>query len=235
MQAANYATNMVLIPGHIRTLGFGKDSITLSVSLFGAAEIVARAFFGWFADLNVLSRIHIFMMCSLVSGVIAFIIPHLPYLTALLTYSVLVGIFCGSFGSLMGVLMVDAVGLENYSPAFGLLALGCGFSFCLNQPIVGWLEDVTGSWDMSFRYAGILGLLAFLLLLIEPFMERIWCIDYTGIAKHPADVVLKTEINCEEIGLTSGEPTTGTMQNRHPLDDDSFIIKKKEILTENYN
>jgi hypothetical protein len=58
------------------------------------------------------------MICSFVSGCVPFVLPYLPYLPVVLTYSVLVGTFSGSFGSLMGVIIVDVVGLENYSPAF---------------------------------------------------------------------------------------------------------------------
>lgn len=28
---------------------------------------------------------------------------------------------------------------------------------------------------MSFRFVGLVGVLAFLLLLIEPYIERVWC------------------------------------------------------------
>ena len=34
---------------------------------------------------------------------------------------------------------------------------------------------------MSFRFVGLLGVLAFLLLLIEPIIERVWCFRYTTI------------------------------------------------------
>lgn len=47
--------------------------------------------------------------------------------------------------------------------------------------LTGWLEDVTDSWGMSFRFVGLLGVLAFLLLLIEPLIERVWCFRYTTI------------------------------------------------------
>ena len=150
LQAANYAANMVVIPGQIRTLGFGKDNITLSVSLVGASEIIARAFLGWFADLNIITRVHIFMICSFVSGCVPFVLPYLPYLPVVLTYSVLVGTFSGSFGSLMGVITVDAVGLENYSPAFGLTSLGCGVAFFLSQPIAGKYNFRVALLSLSF-------------------------------------------------------------------------------------
>ena len=40
---------------------------------------------------------------------------------------------------------------------------------------------MTGSWGMSFRFVGLLGVLAFLLLLIQPIIERVWCFRYTTI------------------------------------------------------
>jgi hypothetical protein len=53
---------------------------------------------------------------------------------------------------------------------------------------------VTGSWGMSFRFVGLLGVLAFLLLLIEPVIERVWCFRYTTINdKTKMNVNIKVE------------------------------------------
>lgn len=136
-QVGNYAGIIVALPGQVRSLKLGKDTIVLSVSLLGAAEMVSRAFLGWFGDLNILKRSTLFMICAFVSAVIAFVIPFLPYKSALLVYSVLVGTFSGSFWSLMGVLIVDCVGLDNFSPAFGLLSMFCAIAICISQPITG--------------------------------------------------------------------------------------------------
>lgn len=137
LQTANFSANLVAIPGQVHSLDLGKQTITIAVSLVGASEIVSRAFLGWFADLNIISRPKIFMVCSGVSTVIGFVIPHLPYKEAVLVYSVLVGAFSGSFWSLMGVLMVDTVGLANFSPAFGLLSVTCACAIFLSQPSAG--------------------------------------------------------------------------------------------------
>jgi hypothetical protein len=53
---------------------------------------------------------------------------------------------------------------------------------------------MTGSWGMSFRFVGLLGVLAFLLLLIEPVIERVWCFRYTTINdKTKRNVNIKVE------------------------------------------
>ncbi|XP_076112625.1 monocarboxylate transporter 14-like isoform X1 [Mytilus galloprovincialis] len=193
-QTANFSGNLVALPGHIQSLGLGKQTIALSVSLLGGSEIVARAFLGWFADLNIISRTHLFMVCSFVSTVIAFCIPHLPYKEAVLCYAVLMGVFSGSFWSLMGVLMVDCVGLDNFSPAFGLLSMASAFSIFISQPIIGWLKDATGSWNMSFRFTGLLSALSFLFCLTGPMIERCWCCH-----KQTGTIIIEDTIQVEEV------------------------------------
>ncbi|XP_063441020.1 monocarboxylate transporter 12-like isoform X1 [Mytilus trossulus] len=177
LQVANFASNELILPGQTRALGFGKESITVAVSLVRASEIFARAFLGWFADLNIVKRVHLFMMCSFVSGLTPFFMPFLPYLPAIYTYAVIVGSFSGSFWSLMGVLIIDCIGIKNYSPAFGLMSLINATAFCISQPFSGWLDDTTGSWSASYYFTGVLSILSFLSCLMVPLVERIWCFN----------------------------------------------------------
>ena len=45
-----YGNNLILIPSHVMALGFEKTKAVLCVSIMGGCEVVARIFFGWFAD-----------------------------------------------------------------------------------------------------------------------------------------------------------------------------------------
>lgn len=136
-QTGNYAGNLVVLPGQIRSLQLGKDVIVLCISMVGATEMLSRAFLGWFADLNIIKRTNLFMICGFFSAVISFCMPHLPYKSALIVYAVLMGTFSGSIWSLMGVLIVDCVGLEHFSPAFGLVLMICGLAIFIAQPASG--------------------------------------------------------------------------------------------------
>ncbi|CAG2256158.1 unnamed protein product [Mytilus edulis] len=157
LQAANTTSNKVILPGYIRGLGFGIETITLAVSLFGASELVGRILLGWFADKNVVSRITIFMICSFICAITAFCMPYLPYKPAVIAYAVVIGAFSGSIWGLNQVIIIDCVGLKHLSPAFGLL------------------EDATGSWTSSFYFVGILSALAVVLCLLERPISHIWC------------------------------------------------------------
>ncbi|CAG2186576.1 SLC16A12 [Mytilus edulis] len=166
-QLANFGGNLVALPGQVRSLQLGKETIALSVSLVGASEIVCRIFLGWVGDLNIMKRTTILMICSLGSCVSAICIPFVLCQESLFVYAVLVALFSGSAWSLVGVIVIDCVGLKDFSPGFGLVYMGVAISTLLTQPLAGWLEDITGNWDMSFRFNGFLSGAAFLLCLLE--------------------------------------------------------------------
>jgi predicted MFS family arabinose efflux permease len=96
LQMGNSVSNKGILPGQIRTLGLDKETIALSVSLIGASEIIGRVKIGLIADSNIISRMHIFMICSTICAVPAFCMPYLPYRNALLAYSMVIGGFSGS-------------------------------------------------------------------------------------------------------------------------------------------
>lgn len=93
LQMGNSVSNKVILPGQIRTLGLDKETIALSVSLIGASEIIGRVMIGLIADSNIISRMHIFMICSTICAVPAFCMPYLPYRNVLLAYSMVIGGF----------------------------------------------------------------------------------------------------------------------------------------------
>lgn len=136
-QTCNFNGNLVAMPGQAYSLGLGKTEIALAVSIFGAVEIIARTFLGWFSDLKILKRTTILMLSSLFSSLIAFVLPLVLNVDSLLVYAGLMGAFSGTVASLMGIIIFDCVGIQDFSPGFGLLALTLGLTVFIAQPPVG--------------------------------------------------------------------------------------------------
>lgn len=132
-----YSGNFTMIPAHVQSLGYDKDKVVIAMSVLGVSELVARVSIGWLADRKLFPLKYIFITSMLVSGVAAICLPFFSNFVVLVVYSAIVGIFPGSFWSLISVLIIESVGLEKLSPGFGLvsvaLAIGAGFS----QPVVG--------------------------------------------------------------------------------------------------
>ena len=132
-----HACNSILIPAHIKTLGYSNTYVTIGVSITGGAELIARIVIGWFADLNIVKKIYIFVICTFVGGIIALISPLFDSFTFMAVYAGFAGAFPASFLALIFVLAIERVGIDNYQPAFAFIALSMALSRTVSLPICG--------------------------------------------------------------------------------------------------
>lgn len=69
-------------------------------------------------------------------------------------------LFAACFASLRSILVVDLLGLEKLTNAFGLLLLFQGIAAVLGTPMAGAFMEATASYDASFYLSGSLILLS---------------------------------------------------------------------------
>lgn len=132
-----YGNNLILIPSHVRSLGYDNVKVAMSVSIMGGCEVVARIGFGWFADKNIISRKTIFIINMTVAAIFAVITPFFKNFIYMAIYSAIIGIFPGSFWSLISVLLIEVVGMKDFTSAFGLLSCCLALGSVVSQPIIG--------------------------------------------------------------------------------------------------
>lgn len=65
-------------------------------------------------------------------------------------------VFTACFASLRPVIVVELLGLEKLTNAFGLLLLFQGVAACVGAPLAGAFMDATGTYDASFYLSGSL-------------------------------------------------------------------------------
>ncbi|XP_011171219.1 monocarboxylate transporter 3 isoform X2 [Solenopsis invicta] len=75
-------------------------------------------------------------------------------------YAASFGLSISVFASLRSILVVDLLGLEKLTNAFGLLLLFQGVAATVGAPLAGAFMDATGSYDASFYLSGSLMLLS---------------------------------------------------------------------------
>ncbi|XP_029177419.1 monocarboxylate transporter 7 isoform X4 [Nylanderia fulva] len=75
-------------------------------------------------------------------------------------YAASFGLSISVFASLRSILVVDLLGLEKLTNAFGLLLLFQGVAATVGAPLAGAFMDATGSYDASFYLSGSLILLS---------------------------------------------------------------------------
>lgn len=91
---------------------------------------------------------------------------------SLVLYAVVIGISEGIFITLGSVVMVDLFGVEQISSAFGINSLFNGVGALFGPIMVGYLKDVSGSYDIGYYAAGGAVMLNSLLYLCIPFIKR---------------------------------------------------------------
>ncbi|XP_060593162.1 monocarboxylate transporter 12-like [Ruditapes philippinarum] len=147
MNGYGNTSNLIMIPAYIKDVGYDTTHAVYGVTKMGGCEVVARIAFGLIADRNIMKRKHIFFFLSmLIAPVFSFIAPFFDIFVFLGVYAGVIGTFPGSFWSLVSVLIIDVVGMEDFAPAFGLVMLCLAFGVVISQPAVG-----TYSYNMSLR------------------------------------------------------------------------------------
>ena len=106
------------------------------------------------------------------SGVSVFIIP---FCTSYALYVVAVSMFgfFTSFVILETIVLVEILGLENLTSAFGLILSFQGLASMIGTPIAGAVYDIAGNYDTSFYIASASFVLASILGLVAQFLQRV--------------------------------------------------------------
>lgn len=87
-------------------------------------------------------------------------------------YSIVFGFTIGAYVGLTSVILVDLLGLEKLTNAFGLLLLFQGIASLVGPPLAGLLFDLTQSYVPAFLMAGIMITLSGVVLFAIPPLQR---------------------------------------------------------------
>lgn len=87
-------------------------------------------------------------------------------------YAAVFGFTIGAYVGLTSVILVDLLGLEKLTNAFGLLLLFQGIASLLGPPFAGTLFDLTASYAPGFILAGVTIAASGVVLFAIPPMQR---------------------------------------------------------------
>lgn len=90
----------------------------------------------------------------------------------LAVYAVVFGFTIGAYVGLTSVILVDLLGLDSLTNAFGILLLFQGIASFVGPPIVGLLYDVWISYTPGFIFAGSMIAISGLMLYPIPALQR---------------------------------------------------------------
>lgn len=136
--------------------GIDRSKAVWLISTIGIANTIGRVLSGMFSSLpkvNVILVNNIALTIGGISTILSGVSMSEEYQ---FTYAVVFGLSMSCFVSLRPIMVVELVGLDRLTNAFGLILLFQGVAACVGSPMAGEFFNATGSYTASFYLSGSL-------------------------------------------------------------------------------
>ncbi|XP_033325059.1 monocarboxylate transporter 5 [Megalopta genalis] len=152
--------------------GITKKDASYLLAIIGIANTMGRIVLGYISDKPWVNRLLIYNLCLTICGLATILSTECTSFVTFAIYTSIFGFTSGAYVGLTSVLLIDLLGLERLTNAFGLLLLFQGFASLLGPPIAGCLYDVLKSYDPGFYTAGAMITISGLILFFIPLIQK---------------------------------------------------------------
>ncbi|KAM7349311.1 monocarboxylate transporter 1 [Cochliomyia hominivorax] len=162
----------VYIVAQAKHLELTSEQSSYLIAIIGVANTIGRIILGYISDKPWVNRLWIYNICLTVCGIATAMCPLCQEFYSLAFYCSVFGFTIGAYVGLTSVILVDLLGLDKLTNAFGILLLFQGIASLIGPPIGGWLYDITLSYDPAFILAGVMIALSGLVMFAVPPIQR---------------------------------------------------------------
>lgn len=152
--------------------GIENNSASFLLSIIGITNTVGRVACGYVADFPQVDSLLLNNICLIISTVAVAATPFCHTYTAYIIMSIFFGIAISGYISLTSIILVDLLGLEKLTNAFGLLILFRGAAAIIGSPLAGAVYDATQSYSIPFFMAGFFFFASTVTSFMAPAMKR---------------------------------------------------------------
>ncbi|KAG7208520.1 hypothetical protein KM043_014739 [Ampulex compressa] len=152
--------------------GINKTTASYLLAVIGVANTLGRIVLGYISDKPYINRLLIYNLCLTICGISTMLSVLCDSFGTFAFYCTVYGFTAGAYVGLTSVILVDLLGLNRLTNAFGLLLLFQGFASLLGPPVAGWLYDSLISYDPGFYVAGTMIAISGLMLFFIPTIQR---------------------------------------------------------------
>lgn len=155
-----FYTPFMYVPDRAIKANIDASKAMLLVSVIGIGNTIGRIVCGLASSLPGVNALVVNNMFISVGGLVTIFSGVSLTEGYQFFYAASFGLSISVFASLRSILVVDLLGLEKLTNAFGLLLLFQGVAATVGAPLAGAFMDATGSYDASFYLSGSLILLS---------------------------------------------------------------------------
>ncbi|XP_075164155.1 monocarboxylate transporter 14 isoform X2 [Haematobia irritans] len=152
--------------------GIDPDSASFLIAIIGITNTVGRIICGYVADFPQVNSLFLNNMCLVVCTISVILTPLCASYGSYVTMSIFFGLAVSGYISLTSIILVDLLGLDKLTNAFGLLILFRGFAAIIGSPLAGAVYDATQTYDLPFFMAGGLFAVSTVTSFLAPCLKR---------------------------------------------------------------
>jgi len=152
--------------------GIEPDTASFLLSIIGITNTVGRIISGWLSDFPSVDSLLVTNICIFVSGISLFCVPFCFNYATFCVAAGVFGLFSSAFIALTSIVLVDLLGIQQLTNAFGLLCLLRGVAAIAGPPLAGSLYEAFKSYDVPFWLAGVFLFISSAISFMVPLVRR---------------------------------------------------------------
>ncbi|XP_038213881.1 monocarboxylate transporter 3 isoform X3 [Zerene cesonia] len=170
-----------------------ESKASFLLSIIGITNTFGRIMCGWVADFPWVDSLLLNNICLVIATISVAVIPFCTTYAAYVVVAIAFGLAISGYISLTSIILVDLLGLDKLTNAFGLLILFRGAAAMVGSPLAGAVYDATRNYDASFFMAAAFFLASTLTSFAAPMFRR-----KQEEAPQPLDVLTPIDEDLEE-------------------------------------
>jgi MFS family permease len=159
------------LPSHLKFISI-DDPSSIHISLIGISTVVGQVVIGFLSDKFKDHHWLIFSICLMSAGVVTCLVPLLNSIALIYCYSIVFGFASSVNYLLQSSLVIASLGLDDLTVAFGCLQMSQGFTTLIGMPFLGWIREITNSYNSSFITSGFVICSAGIVMLVWPLVKH---------------------------------------------------------------
>nr|XP_034829015.1 monocarboxylate transporter 13 isoform X2 [Maniola hyperantus] len=152
--------------------GVEPSQASFLLSIIGITNTIGRIACGWVADFPWMDSLLLNNICLVIATIAVALTPFCYSYATYICVAIAFGIAISGYISLTSIILVDLLGLDKLTNAFGLLILFRGAAAIVGSPLAGAVYDATKNYDASFYMAAAFFLASTLTSFAAPMFRR---------------------------------------------------------------
>ncbi|XP_033737329.1 monocarboxylate transporter 12-like [Pecten maximus] len=163
-----YDVPYVFTVDRAKEMGINERDASLMVAIIGTLHTIGNVLYGYLGDRDWINRAYLYCISMILCGAT---LSFVPLFTTFIPSTILAGMFgllSAAAEALCSVIIVDILGIDKLTDAFGIMMFLQGTANLIGPPFAGWLYDVYGTYDRTFWSAGVCIIIAGCVFVVVP-------------------------------------------------------------------